>query len=254
MTEYPRRQTEEALTLFGASHVLDLLAHTPQCVQEIWVDTEEAEVGRRAEAMVHGLRVRAASRDDLRRIGGPDARQIVAVLKPLEYLELSALLPRLKAHSTLLALDGVTDPGNLGAILRNAAFFGVDGVLLRRNGGALVNSVVLKRSAGAAARIPLVLVTNLNRALVSLREAGFWSYATLPGGGREPHEEAFPARTCLVLGDEGRGLRPNVAAHCDLSLRLPGGFESLNVASFSAVVLYERYRQERSSGMAPKNP
>lgn len=254
MNDTYRRHSEEALTLWGASHVLDLLAQTPQCVAEIWVDTEEAEVGRKAEAMARTIRVRTASREELRRIGGLEARQIVAVLKPLEYLELSALLPRLKARATLLALDGVTDPGNLGAILRNAAFFGVDGVLLRRNGGALVNSVVLKRSAGAATRIPLVLVTNLNRALVALREAGFWSYATLPSGGREPHEEQFPARTCLVLGDEGRGLRPNVAAHCDLSLQLPGGFESLNVASFSAVVMYERYRQERTLGIGAKNP
>ena len=241
------RQHEEALTLWGASHVLDLLAHSPQRVAELWVDTEEAEIGRKAEGLARGIPVRAASRDDLRRVGGPDARQLVAVLKPLEYLELSALLPRLKATSTLLALDGVTDPGNLGAILRNAAFFGVDGVLLRRHGGALVTSVVLKRSAGAAARIPLVLVTNLNRALVQLREHGFWSYATLPGGGKELHEEAFPARTCMVLGDEGKGLRPNVASHCDVSLRLPGGFESLNVSSFAAVLLYERYRQERSA-------
>lgn len=244
----PRRPQEEALTLWGASHVLDLLAHSPQRVAELWIDTEEAELGRQVEGMARQVRMRVASREDLRQVGGPDARQIVAVLKPIEYLELSALLPRLKAHSTLLALDGVTDPGNLGAILRNAAFFGVDGVLLRRHGGALVNSVVLKRSAGAAARIPLVLVTNLNRALVQLREFGFWSYATLPGGGKELHEEQFPPRTCMVLGDEGKGLRPNVASHCDVSLRLPGGFESLNVASFSAVVLYERYRQERSLG------
>jgi len=246
-----RRPTEEALTLWGASHVLDLLAHSPQRVSEIWVDTEEAEIGRQAENLLRGVRLNVGSREDLRRVGGFEARQIVAVLKPIEYLELSALIPRLKAHSTLLALDGVTDPGNLGAILRNAAFFGVDGVLLRRHGGALVNSVVLKRSAGAAARIPLVLVTNLNRSLVQLREHGFWSYATLPGGGKELHEEQFPPRTCMVLGDEGKGLRPNVAQHCDVSLKLPGGFESLNVASFSAVVLYERYRQERVAG-APK--
>jgi len=233
------------LTLWGATHVLDLLASSPQQVAELWVDTEEAELGRKAQALSHGLRVRSATRDDLRRLAGPDARQVVAVLKPIEYLELSALLPRLRARATLMALDGVTDPGNLGAILRNAAFFGIDGVLLRRHGGALVNSVVLKRSAGAAVRVPLVLVTNLSRSLVLLREHGFWSYATLPGGGKELHEESFPARTCYVIGDEGKGLRPNIATHCDLPLRLPGSFESLNVSSFSAVVLYERYRQER---------
>lgn len=141
----------------------------------------------------------------------------------------------------LLALDGVTDPHNLGAILRSAAGAGVDGVILPERRSAAVNETVVRASAGTAGRVPVCRVVNLGRSLDDLKEAGAWIYGLAAGeGSRSYLEESFDRATVLVLGAEGEGLHAKIRERCDglLHIPMPGGIESLNVSAAAAVALF----------------
>lgn len=141
----------------------------------------------------------------------------------------------------VLALDGVTDPHNFGAILRSAAAAGVDGVVFPERRSAQVNETVVRASAGTAGRVPLVRVVNLARALEDLKEAGAWVYGLAAGPGSTDYlAEKFDRATVLVLGSEGEGLHLKIQEHCDglLAIGMPGGIESLNVSSAAAVMVF----------------
>lgn len=144
-------------------------------------------------------------------------------------------------RALLLALDGVTDPHNLGAILRSAAGAGVDGVILPERRSAAVNESVIRASAGTAGRVPVCRVVNLGRALDELKEAGAWTYGLAAGeGSRSYLDEPFDRATVLVLGAEGEGLHLKIRERCDglLHIPMPGGIESLNVSAAAAVALF----------------
>jgi len=138
----------------------------------------------------------------------------------------------------LLALDSVTDPGNLGAIARSARFFGASGIVLPQDRSVEVTAAAVRRSAGALLSVPVARVINLVRALKDLKDHGYWTYCAMPHGGVEPLAEKFPERSVLVLGAEDVGVRPLVSRTCDIALTIPGAFESLNVSACAAVLLY----------------
>ncbi|MDE2488645.1 MAG: 23S rRNA (guanosine(2251)-2'-O)-methyltransferase RlmB [Alphaproteobacteria bacterium] len=143
--------------------------------------------------------------------------------------------------AVLLMLDQVTDPQNVGAILRSAAAFGAVGVVLQDRHAPRVTGALAKAAAGAVEQAPIARVTNLSRALETLADAG-WRAVGLTGAAETPLAEALDGRpTVLVLGSEGEGLRRLVSEHCETLARIPmpGGFESLNVAAAAAVALYE---------------
>ncbi len=185
-----------------------------------------------------------------RRAGSPHHQGVLAAYRPPEYLDEAAMLERLAGRRGLvLALDGVTDPGNLGACLRSADGAGVDLVLLPRDRAASVTPTVRKRSAGAADRLPIARVTNLARALDGLRHAGYWVVGA-DGEGESLYAQPLALPLVLVMGAEDRGLRPNVRKRCDWLLSLPmlGAVESLNVSVATGVFLYEIRRQQQISG------
>jgi len=141
----------------------------------------------------------------------------------------------------VLALDGVTDPHNFGAILRSAAAAGVDGVIFPERRNAQVNETVVRASAGTASRVSLVRVVNLGRALEELKEAGAWIFGLAAGPKSTDYLcEPFDRATVLVLGSEGEGMHQKIAEKCDALLRIdmPGGIESLNVSAAAAVMLF----------------
>ncbi len=161
---------------------------------------------------------------------------------PLESLDLAEFEPQRGA--VLLMLDQLTDPQNVGAILRSAAAFGAAGVILQDRHAPKLTGVLAKAAAGAVDKTPIARVTNLSRALETLSEAG-WRTVGLAGGGETALAEALDgAPTVLVLGSEGEGLRRLVAEHCDVlaKIPMPGGFESLNVSAAAAIALYEAAR------------
>lgn len=146
--------------------------------------------------------------------------------------------------AVLLMLDQVTDPQNVGAILRSAAAFGVAGVILQDRHAPKLSGALAKAAAGAVEQTPVAHVVNLSRALDALADAG-WRAVGLAGEGEAPLAEAFDgAPTVLVMGSEGEGLRRLVAERCDSLARIPmpGGFESLNVSAAAAIALYEATR------------
>ena len=160
--------------------------------------------------------------------------------------DLAARVREKGSAALVLALDGITDPHNFGAILRSAAGAGVDGVVFPERRSAQVNETVMRASAGTAGRIPLVRVVNLTRALEDLKEAGAWIYGLAAGeASRDYLEEHFDRATVLVLGSEGEGLHQKLQEHCDglLAIPMPGGIESLNVASAAAIMLFRAVAQ-----------
>ncbi len=183
-----------------------------------------------------------------KRAGNPHHQGVVAEYEPPAYLDEKGLLQRVSEHpdSLLLALDGVTDPGNLGACLRSADAAGVAAVILPRDRAVAVTPTVRKRSAGAADQVPIARVTNLARTLEQLQQQGFWVAGAAGEGSRSLYEQPLALPLVLVMGSEGKGLRPGVRKRCDWLLRLPmrGTVESLNVAVATGIFLYEIRRQQ----------
>lgn len=191
-----------------------------------------------------------------RRAQGQRHQGVLGEGESLSMATLADLAARVRAKgdkALVLALDGVTDPHNFGAILRSAAGAGVDGVVFPERRSAQVNETVVRASAGTAGRVPLVRVVNLARALEDLKEAGAWVYGLAAGAGsRDYLLEPFDRPTVLVLGSEGEGLHQKIQEHCDglLAIGMPGGIESLNVSSAAAVMLFRVLAQRRDAGAA----
>lgn len=146
----------------------------------------------------------------------------------------------------VVVLDGVEDPHNLGAIVRTAHAAGASSIVIPERRAAGLTEVVARAAAGALAYLPVVRVTNVNRSLESLKEAGYWIYGLDERGEHIYNQVEFTAPTAIVLGGEGKGLHEHVAKHCDYLVRIPmqpGGVASLNVSVASGVMLFEWRRR-----------
>ena len=179
---------------------------------------------------------------DLGRLVPNDAphQGVVIEVEPLEEQWLGDLLSGAPERAVLMVLDQVTDPHNVGAILRSAAAFGAVGIVTQDRHSPPESGVVAKAASGALERMPWARVVNLARALEEIGEAGFWRIGLAGDADSDLREVLGPARVALVLGAEGPGLRPNTREHCDALARLPIGdaVESLNVSNAAAVSLY----------------
>jgi 23S rRNA (guanosine2251-2'-O)-methyltransferase len=197
-----------------------------------------------------GLHVRREAREQLTQLAQTPAHQgVVALVHPQEFLTIEDLFEpaRPDARRLLLALDGVEDPQNLGALLRVADGAGVDGVLLTERRSAPLSPVAVKASAGAAEHLRIARVVNLVRALEELKRRNLWIIGLDERGQTDYDQFDLTGDCVLVLGREGAGLHDLVRRSCDHLLRIPmsGGVSSLNVSAAGAVVLYEAFRQRR---------
>ena len=179
---------------------------------------------------------------DLGRLVPRDAphQGIVIEAEPLEDVWLDDLLAGAPERSTLLVLDQVTDPHNVGAILRSAAAFGALGIVTQDRHSPPESGALAKAASGALETMPWARVVNLARALDDIAAAGFWRIGLAGDAELEIRDALGPARVALVLGAEGPGLRPNTREHCDAVAKLPitSAIESLNVSNAAAVALY----------------
>jgi|SRR5262245_328701 len=232
-------EAEAGLVVYGVNPVLELLRSTHPCTRLLLGrGPRQHELERAADE--RGVPVEAVERTTLERMArSPHHQGAVALSPTFSY----APLDRLTAPGcpSVLALDGVQDPRNLGAILRTARAFGVGGILLPRDRSAGVTGAVVATAAGMLFDRPVARVPNLVQALERLKEHGFWLLALVPHGGAALPEHSVPERAVLVAGGEGDGLRPLVRSTCDFAVSIPmqPGVESLNVGVAVGIALYE---------------
>jgi 23S rRNA (guanosine2251-2'-O)-methyltransferase len=180
---------------------------------------------------------------------------VCAVVGEYQYVDPEDLLQTAKARGEaplVVVLDGVQDPQNLGALVRSAHVLGAHGIIIPQDRAAPVTPAVVRASAGATEHVQVARVVNLARALDALKEAGLWIAGGVADEGSAPWEVDFTSPTALVVGAEGKGVRPLVLRQCDFLVRIPmlGRVASLNVSVAGAVLLYEAVRQ-RLAGRAP---
>ncbi len=168
-------------------------------------------------------------------------------IAPLELDNLVKIAFQKTSLPTLVILDGIQDPQNLGAIIRSSEVLGIQGLILPKNGTPPLNETVAKCSSGAIEHLPLACVTNLNRCIEQLKKSGFWVAGVVPDGKVPCYQYEFSTPLALVIGSEEKGIRHLLKTSCDVTLSIPiqGELDSLNVASASAVVFYENLRQKK---------
>lgn len=188
------------------------------------------------ERMMPGTDLRGALLD----LGGP--RRGASRLKETTVEEFCSSLGE-NDGALVMVLDGITDPHNLGAILRSADQFGADLVLIPERRSVQANETVVKVSSGAAQYVPVAVVTNLNRELEYLKKNGFWVYGA-DMKGNSSYKEKFSDRTVIVMGSEGDGMSSLVKKNCDYIVSIPmqGHIDSLNVSVAAGILMYE-YRR-----------
>lgn len=203
----------------------------------------EAERGRRRQVL-RVWRAPETSAGELERLcGSPDHQGVVAEVEPYPYAGPSELLKQ--EGALLIALDQVQDPRNLGAVARSAEAAGAAGLVIPERRSAAITAVACKASAGAVEHLPIAHVRNLADWLAEAKEAGFWLWGADAEAKQAPWEVDLSGPTVLVMGGEGKGLRPRVASACDGLVALPqrGKIDSLNVSAAAAALLFEAVRQ-----------
>jgi 23S rRNA (guanosine2251-2'-O)-methyltransferase len=246
--------------VFGVNPVLEKLRAAADDILEIII-TEGPDRSAlrliRQEAVGLGLRVVTGERQILDRlVGGQRHQGVIAKVKAYRYLPFELLLERTSESLDLewiLILDGLTDPRNFGALLRTAEAVGIHYVVIPKDRSAEVTPVAVKASAGAAYHLEIARVTNLRRALVELKGRGFWIAGLVVESRHSIYDTSYPSRMAIVLGSEGKGVRPVILRECDFLVSIPmlGKVASLNVGVAGAVFLYEvlRKRRNREKGL-----
>ena len=224
---YGRRAVREAL--HGRREVVELLA-TERAARDGW--------GRKPKVVPERTLTELA--------GTRDHQGVVARVEPFRYADAYELAA---GEPLLVALDQVTDPRNLGAVIRSAEGAGATGVILPAHNSARVTPAVARSSAGAVEHLPVAVVPNLARYLNEVKGSRLWVYAA-DAGGQPMADTDLSGGLFLVFGAEGKGIRPLVRRACDASVSIPlsGRVESLNVSVAAAVLLYEAQRQRSAVG------
>jgi 23S rRNA (guanosine2251-2'-O)-methyltransferase len=223
---------------WGKHAVAAALDNPERRVLRAWATREAAAFMRFPDDVA----VTLADVADLGRLVPHDAphQGVVVEVEPLDDLWLADMLGEPGERALLLVLDQVTDPHNVGAILRSAAAFGAVGIVTQDRHSPPESGALAKAASGALERMPWARVVNLSRALEEIAEAGFWRIGLAGDAPMSLQDALGPPRVSLVLGAEGPGLRSNTREHCDALARLPisDAMESLNVSNAAAIALY----------------
>jgi len=225
--------------IYGVRPVVEALRSRRRRVVEVLDAAGNAEV----RAAAGNVAVKKVPRDRLDELARGGVHQgVVARVEAYPYSGLEEILAA--PEPLILVLDGVTDPRNLGAVLRAADGAGASGVVIPKDKAVGVTAAAVKASAGASEHVRVARVTNLKRAVDTMKGANFWVYAA-DAGGTDYTELDLTGRTALVLGSEGRGVRRLVREACDGTVAIPmrGAVSSLNVSVAAAVLAFEARRQ-----------
>jgi 23S rRNA (guanosine2251-2'-O)-methyltransferase len=237
----------EGQLVFGVEPVRELISAAPAAVQVLYV---RAGAERRFAMEIESIRACGAQivsfeEERLNRIAGAGAHHqgIVAVIREYEYTPFETILG--EHPDPLLMVDGVTDPRNLGAILRSAECAGAGAVVIARDRTVGLTPAAIKASAGAWVHLRIARCGNVAQALEALKSAGYWIVALAPGGELSLYELDTTRRLAFVVGSEGKGVRQVVRKNSDFVVSIPmrGKVESLNVSVAAAVALFEVARK-----------
>jgi len=243
------------LVICGINAVAEKLKSGPGDILELMVAS--GRLAPRLAAIVDearrlGLAVRSVDWARLTALTDGALHQgIAAAVAPPAYADFEQLLAAIKAEPRrVLVLDGITDPRNFGALLRSAEGAGIRDVVIAKDRAVGVTPVVVKSSAGAVNHLQIYRVTNIARSLGKLKEQGCWIVGLGAEAAETIYDREYPAALAVVLGSEGKGMRPIIRRECDFLAAIPmlGKIASLNVSVAGAVFLYELARQARASG------
>ena len=240
----PQRERRDAeLRLYGLNAVKAVFAKRPQAIRKLYL--LEARIPQLQPMLkwcvANRVGYRVVEEGDLQKLAASTHHEgVVAEVLREEPQSLTAWLRELpEGPQCALWLDGVGNPHNLGAILRSAAHFGVGAILLPKHSTLALSGAAARVAAGGAEAVPFVRLGREDNSIAQLHGAGFQLAATVVRGGSDLFKTALPQRLVYILGAEGEGMSPELAAACDLRLSIPGSgaVESLNVASATAVLL-----------------
>ena len=237
------------LWIYGTNPVAEALRSDRCRIREVWVAQGRGLKGLegllgRAESQ--GVPIRTVERSQLDSLTKNAPHQGVAgFIDQFNYADLEEVLKRGQGDPFLLILDGIEDPRNLGALIRTADACGVWGVIIPKDRAAGITPAVAKSSAGAVFHIPLVRVTNISSTLMKIKDKGVWVAGAAAEAPTEIYNHDLAIPLAVVIGGEGRGIRPLVKRGCDLlaSIPLQGKVNSLNASVAGAIILYEVLRQ-----------
>lgn len=226
------------MILYGRNPVREVL-RGPRTVSRIWATAAAAREPWLAAAAASGPGVDRAEPDELASLAGSDEHQgVCAEVSDYVYADAATLLE--PADALVLVLDEIQDPHNLGALARVAESAGATGMVIAERRSAEVTPTVCKTSAGAVEHLALTRAGNIADYLQAAKRAGAWVYGASADGEARYDQPDYDGKVVLVVGSEGRGLRPHVAKTCDALVRIPmrGKIDSLNVSTATAVLIY----------------
>ncbi|PZV14352.1 MAG: 23S rRNA (guanosine(2251)-2'-O)-methyltransferase RlmB [Pseudanabaena sp.] len=234
-------------------HAVEAVLNSDRSINRVWV-TARLRYAPDFLPLIDAAKLAGAVVDEvdntrLDRITDNGRHQGIAVqVSAYEYADLDELIATAKeksAQPVIVIADGITDPHNLGAIIRSAAALGAQALVIPQRRAAGITATVAKVAAGTLEILPVARVVNLNRALEKIKEAGFWVYGTMAGTNEAIHKAKFSGAIALVIGSEDEGLSLSVQKNCDflVSIPLEGKVESLNASVATGMALYEIFRQ-----------
>jgi 23S rRNA (guanosine2251-2'-O)-methyltransferase len=239
--------------LYGINPVLEALRADRLTLNKIvMAEGKEGASFRtlRELARARQVPVQVCPREVLNRLaGGRQHQGVVGQTSGFSYSTWGDLRDKIQAaegQAVVLILDSIEDPQNLGSLIRTAEACGVRGIVLPKDRAAGITPAVVKASAGAVAHLPVIRVTNLASTLEEMKKEGFWIVGADPRGDKNLYEMNFDMKVGLVIGSEGKGIRPLVLRKCDYRIAIPmkGKVSSLNAAVAGAVILFEFLRQQ----------
>lgn len=233
--------------LYGKNSVIERLKENPKSIKRIFLQDNFSSEDITSLIKSSKVPLKHVSEKELTKIKRADRLQgIVAEVEDFKYTPFDELLSRSKLEKlSLILIDNLNDPHNLGSILRIAACFGNFGVVIPERRSCEVTDTVMHVASGGENFVPVSIVNNMTTAILKAKKSGFWVVGTVVDSGEDVNKVSLPFPMCLVLGSEGKGIRYGIQKHLDLAVKLPmkGAELSFNVAMACAIFCHEITKQ-----------
>jgi len=239
------------MTLFGKNSILERLKVNPKSVKKVTISGTFNDQDVLSFLKSRKIPFKQVSDKDILKMRNSERFQgMIAEVDSFEYASFEELLRNPDGKKlTFILLDGITDPQNLGAIIRTAACIGGFGIVIPERDACEVNETVLNIASGGENYVPVCRINNLSNALIHAKKAGWWIAGAVTDGGEDLNKVSFPFPLCIVLGSEGKGIHYGVGKHIELKVTLPmrGAALSFNVSMAAAIFCYEIAKQREAA-------